>query len=289
MDAPDLTRGGITQNEDGADDIGELDSVAVFPTTQPLDAISTHPPAGKTLTPERARALTDAIRCDMSAVWAQLLRAFEGNAHGALGYTSWSDYCSTEFGIERSRSYRMLNAARVVEVLGAEAQSPMGDSTDIPERVARELTPLLDDPETLVAALEEAKAEASMSADGTPKVTAARVREKVQAKVETKPAAPKPNMRHLADRPIESGARISPALDVPSPQPAKEPPKVAPPTVLGTVQEVVTALGAGDMKAVRNASAAALRVLARRRMGTSPEALAKALEALLRAIAGAAQ
>lgn len=212
MAAPDATRDDHQQhNIENAETFGDLDFAAAFPTKQPVEEIPTHPPAGVPLSTERARELTDVIRRDMTGVWVQLLRAYEGNAHGALGYPSWGDYCSAEFGIERSRSYRMLNAARVVEVLAPASESPVGDSTNIPERVARELTPLLDTPEILVATFEEAKAEAPKVAEGTPKVTAARVR----AKVDTKLAATsKPNLRHLADRPIESGTRISPVAPV---------------------------------------------------------------------------
>jgi len=54
--------------------------------------------------------------------------------------------------------------------------------------------------------------------------------------------------------------------------------------VLSNVQRVVTALGGDEPDVVRDAVAAALRVLARRRMGTAPETLASCVELLLRAI-----
>lgn len=217
MTAPDTTRGGIKQNTT-ADTIGDLNSAAAFPLAQPIEGISTNPPAGTPLTVERARELTDRIRRDMTTVWMQLLRAYEGNAHGVLGYASWGAYAEAEFGIERSRSYRILNAARVVEVLAPETQSPIGDcelAASIPESVARELTPLLDEPEALVQTFAEAKAEAPKPATGSPKVSAARVRAKVQERLGSVPRPQdQPRGRHLADRPVERGSRIAPVAPV---------------------------------------------------------------------------
>ena len=49
------------------------------------------------LTPEQARDLTDAICRDLGAMWEKIVRAWEGQAHKALGYGSWQAYCSAEF------------------------------------------------------------------------------------------------------------------------------------------------------------------------------------------------
>ena len=46
---------------------------------------------------DRARQLTDEVKADAAALWAKLLQLYEGNAHKALGYTSWAKYCRTEF------------------------------------------------------------------------------------------------------------------------------------------------------------------------------------------------
>jgi hypothetical protein len=87
--------------------------------------------------------------------------------HVALGYSSWPDYCAAEFDIGRSHAYRLLDAARVAELLeesspqsgdsvpplpaggyGRSAGAPLG--VGLPnEAVARELAPLKDDPDGL--------------------------------------------------------------------------------------------------------------------------------------------
>ena len=78
-----------------------------------IDAIPRHRPGGRPLTVDGARELTERIKFDAQTLWMQLLRAFEGNAHGALGYDSWHAYCRAELQIEAAQSYRLLNAARV--------------------------------------------------------------------------------------------------------------------------------------------------------------------------------
>jgi phage N-6-adenine-methyltransferase len=116
-----------------------------------------------------ARVLTDEVKADAHALWAKLLALYEGGAHTALGYSSWADYTSAEFGQSRSHAYRMLDAARVVAEL---SKSPMGERPS--ERVARELEPLRVEPEVMREAWEEA-----VERHG-PAPTAAQVREAVE-------------------------------------------------------------------------------------------------------------
>lgn len=93
-----------------------------------------------TLTPETARVLTDEVKADAAALWAKLLRLYEGGAHTALGYGSWASYCADEFDMGRDYSYKLLASARVVEALG---ESTNVDSLPKSEAVARELVPVL--------------------------------------------------------------------------------------------------------------------------------------------------
>jgi hypothetical protein len=71
-----------------------------------------------------------------------------------LGYSSWAAYCSQEFHMRKAHAYRLLQAAQVVNQLAGE--SPMGDSlkviSQVPEseRLARELVPLLSNPQALM-------------------------------------------------------------------------------------------------------------------------------------------
>lgn len=123
------------------------------------------------LTHAEARQLTDAVKADAASLWAKLLRLYEGGAHRALGYASWGAYFTAEFRQASSYGYRLLEAARVQDVL---ADSPMGESVStVQERQARALAPLLDTPPLLRAAWQEATARS----DGQP--TAATVREVV--------------------------------------------------------------------------------------------------------------
>ena len=145
----------------------------------------TRAPGAKALSKDNARQLTDQIRADAQSLWMQLLRAYEGNAHNALGYTNWADYCAAEFDFSKTRSYRLLQAARVIET----AELPMGDSGIETERVAREFTPLVDDPDKLRAAHAEAVSTAPRDDDGKPKVTATAARKAVTKRRDPKPPA----------------------------------------------------------------------------------------------------
>jgi phage N-6-adenine-methyltransferase len=110
-----------------------------------------------------ARRLTNEVKADAAALWAKLLRLYEGGAHTALGYPSWADYCRDEFDMGKSHAYRLLDAGRVAELL--EPHSPIGEWRlrrttasrphggtsavgPLNESVARELVPVLrEDPE----------------------------------------------------------------------------------------------------------------------------------------------
>lgn len=53
--------------------------------------------------PDRARDLTDKIKTSLGVAWELIKEAYTGRAWAALGYESWDDYCSTEFGTNRLR------------------------------------------------------------------------------------------------------------------------------------------------------------------------------------------
>lgn len=147
----------------------------------------TRSPAGRALTKDKARELTDSIRRDAQSLWMHLLRAFEGGAHIALGYSSWHAYCQAEFQFGQSHAYRLIDAARLIEMV--EPDSPMGERTIQSERVAREFAPLADDPETLRAVHAEVVETAPRDAAGKPVVTARAVRAVVEQR---RPPSPPP-------------------------------------------------------------------------------------------------
>lgn len=107
------------------------------------------------VTAQQARILTDEVKDDAAALWAKLLRLYEGGAHKALGYSSWGAYYSAEFGETGTRGYQLLDAARVLDAL------PHSTTVEWPsESAARELVPILrKDPERV----EEVWLEASCS------------------------------------------------------------------------------------------------------------------------------
>lgn len=129
-------------------------------------------PSGTALSPGTARALTDEVKRDAESLWQKLVELYEGGAHTALKYPSWGEYFQAEFGGSYRRGYELLQAGRVLESV---RQGALGVS--INERQARELAPLLDEPE----ALREAWAEV---VDLHPKPTAAQVREVVARRIE---------------------------------------------------------------------------------------------------------
>lgn len=120
------------------------------------------------LSPGTARLLTDEVKRDAESLWRKLVELYEGGAHVALKYSSWHAYCSAEFGMGQSRAYQLLSAGQALSTL---------DSTMVErptnERQARELAPLLTEPDQLREAWAEVVAL-------HPEPTAAQVREVVE-------------------------------------------------------------------------------------------------------------
>lgn len=52
---------------------------------------------------DHARRLTEQIRTAVDATWELVRQAYEGRAWVSLGYSSWDDYCTREFGSSRLR------------------------------------------------------------------------------------------------------------------------------------------------------------------------------------------
>jgi hypothetical protein len=53
------------------------------------------------LSPVQARDLTDRIKVGVEAVWELVKQAYISRAWSVLGYDSWDDYCTREFGNSR--------------------------------------------------------------------------------------------------------------------------------------------------------------------------------------------
>jgi hypothetical protein len=88
-----------------------------------------------------ARALTDRIRHAVGDVCLLLWEAHQSRAWSALGYRTWQDYVRGEFHISRTRSYELLDHARVVRAV--EDASGVSAIADINVLTARQLKPRL--------------------------------------------------------------------------------------------------------------------------------------------------
>lgn len=146
-------------------------------------------------------------------MWDKLLNLYEGGAHTALGYASWAAYCEHEFHMGKTRSYQLLQSARVIQQLPGPSQLTLTQSTivdslqvtpQVPESeaIARELVPLLGNPQ----ALDEAWNEAVEEAGGVP--TAQGVREVVARKLGSTNTEKKPLHDLEGIEPVNAGIEL---------------------------------------------------------------------------------
>lgn len=68
------------------------------------------------LSATEARAVTDRIKVGVEAVWELITQAYVQRAWSALGYVSWDDYCTREFGTSRIRLPREERAEVVASL-----------------------------------------------------------------------------------------------------------------------------------------------------------------------------
>lgn len=124
----------------------------------------------KACTKAQARKLTEQIKAGAESLWHLLLEAQERRAWWALGYGSWREYAQAEFELSQSRVYQLLDAAKVQRVIAA---APDNSTRVENEAQARELKPLLNEPDELVAAWDEAVTESDGKAPSAVVVKAA--------------------------------------------------------------------------------------------------------------------
>lgn len=65
--------------------------------------MSLTPRDGLELSADEARTITDRIKVAVEATWYLIAEAYQRGAWRALGYSSWDDYCTREFGTSRLR------------------------------------------------------------------------------------------------------------------------------------------------------------------------------------------
>ncbi|MEY8013838.1 helix-turn-helix domain-containing protein [Mycobacterium servetii] len=104
----------------------EVEAGAPHHQDRPSTKLSTHDSADNlnatgnatstALSANAARVLTDRIKVGVEAVWELVKQAYEQRAWNALGYTSWDDYCTREFGATRLRLPREERAEVVASL-----------------------------------------------------------------------------------------------------------------------------------------------------------------------------
>jgi len=67
-------------------------------------------------TPDAARRLTDRIKAGLELMWELVAEAYGTRAWAALGYSSWDDYCTREFGTARLQLPREERAQAVMSL-----------------------------------------------------------------------------------------------------------------------------------------------------------------------------
>ena len=158
------------------------------------------------LSRDEARSLTDEVKNDAERLWRKLVELYEGGAHSVLGYSSWGAYFKKEFGGSERRGYHLLEAGRVMNELAPVKNFSLPRN----DHQARELAPLLDEPEKL----RETWAEV---VESNPKPTAADVRAAVQERqpVRPDPKQPIPTLKNAARDVIASAKRVGSHYEVP--------------------------------------------------------------------------
>ena len=71
--------------------------------TETVRGDTLHAVQPETITPDQARDLTDRIKVAVDGTWLLIQQAYTSRTWAVLGYRSWDDYCTREFGSSRLR------------------------------------------------------------------------------------------------------------------------------------------------------------------------------------------
>lgn len=99
-----------------------------------MSVIDFAPPAHRALSEKEARALTAEIKRQTVQLWLLVEQAHEGRAWDALGYDSWKSYVTAELQMSESRSFQLIDQAKVMRELGR-AGVDLDDLAPPPARV----------------------------------------------------------------------------------------------------------------------------------------------------------
>jgi len=125
--------------------------------------------------PERFEALERVIERGLSTfveVGRALLEIQQKRLYQAAGYQTFADYVEKRWDLSSAHAYRQIDASKVVDILSPIGEMPLPAN----EAQARELAPLVDDPEAVRAVWAETVH------DGAGRITARLVREHVTAR-----------------------------------------------------------------------------------------------------------
>ena len=95
-----------------------------------------------TITAIHARELTDRIKVGVEAIWELVKQAYQSRAWAALGYDSWDDYCTREFGTSRIRLPReerqeVVSSMREIGMSNRAIATATGTSESTVRRIPR--------------------------------------------------------------------------------------------------------------------------------------------------------
>lgn len=95
-----------------------------------------------TITSAEARALTDRIKVAVDGTWLLIQEAYISRAWSVLGYASWDDYCTREFGTSRLRLPREERQEVVASLreIGMSQRAIASATGDSPRTVRRALS-----------------------------------------------------------------------------------------------------------------------------------------------------
>lgn len=175
--------------------------------------------AEEPLTKAQAEDLTRSIRDAAEVIWVLIARAHAGKAWKALGYDSWAEYVREEFNMSRSRSYQLLDQAKVIEAVNAAI--PDGAEVTVSESSARELKYVI----------QEAVPEIKEKTKGLEPAEAVRVTQEILAKYQAKqdsekePEEPETVEGKVVDSTLvySTESEVPPAVDEESPSSAEAP------------------------------------------------------------------
>lgn len=140
-------------------------------TVEQPHAVASGPAPLTPMSADEARACVDRIKRSMEDIRADLWHLKERQGWRALGYVTWQDCIRDEFAMSRQRGYQLVNAYTVdrilagvddvnnVDISSGDPVAEIAQPDSIPEAHARELTPIIDDPDAVRAVVAKVRDE----------------------------------------------------------------------------------------------------------------------------------